>query len=149
MSVEVRVVDVADIEPLLVLREEVFCAEQGVPVELERDAHDATAVHLAAYVDGALMGTCRLLRGPELWKLGRMAVRSAARGTGVGRALLVRAEHHAREAGARRLGFTAQTQAIRFYAGAGYRTSGGLLDDAGIPHVWMERSLWDAGGAPA
>ncbi|MCC6830697.1 MAG: GNAT family N-acetyltransferase [Thermoleophilia bacterium] len=128
-------------EPLLLLREEVFCAEQGVPLDEERDAHDATALHLVAFAGGDLVGTCRLLAGDGLWKLGRMAVRRSARGTGVGLALLAEAERQALARGARRLGFTAQTQAIGFYRRGGYRTLGGIFDDAGIPHVWMERPL--------
>lgn len=141
MSVEVREALPAELEPLLLLREEVFCAEQGVPLDEERDAHDATALHLVALVAGDLVGTCRLLAGDGLWKLGRMAVRRSARGTGVGLALLAEAERQAVARGARRMGFTAQTHAIAFYRRGGYRTLGGVFDDAGIPHVWMERPL--------
>ena len=142
-AVEVRPAREDEMEPLLLLREEVFCAEQGVPVEEERDAHDAAALHLVALTEGALVGTCRLLRGDGTWKLGRMAVRRGARGTGVGMAMLLEAERQAVSRGARRLGFSAQTHAIGFYRRAGYRTRGGLFDDAGIPHVWMERPLTD------
>jgi len=141
MRLEVREALPAELEPLLLLREEVFCAEQGVPVDEERDAHDATAVHLVALASGNLVGTCRLLAGDGLWKLGRMAVRRSARGTGVGLALLEEAERLALARGARRMGFTAQTHAIGFYRRGGYRTLGGIFDDAGIPHVWMERPL--------
>ncbi|MFN8122811.1 MAG: GNAT family N-acetyltransferase [Thermoleophilia bacterium] len=141
MSLEVREARPAEMEPLLLLREEVFCAEQGVPLDEERDAYDATALHLVALASGELVGTCRLLAGDGLWKLGRMAVRRAARGTGVGMALLAEAERCALARGARRLGFTAQTHAIGFYRRGGYRTLGGVFDDAGIPHVWMERPL--------
>lgn len=142
-GVRVRQAAPHEMEPLLVLREEVFCAEQGVPVEEERDALDATAIHLIAERDGVLVGTCRLLPGDPRWKLGRMAVRRPARGLGVGLALLHHAERHALAHGAQRMAFTAQMQAIGFYARAGYRTLGGVFDDAGIPHVWMERHLCD------
>lgn len=141
MSVVVREAAPDELEPLLLLREEVFCAEQGVPLDEERDAYDAVAVHLVAFAGAELVGTCRLVAGDALWKLGRMAVRRAARGTGVGMALLVEAERVAAARGARRLGFTAQMHAIGFYRRGGYRTLGGVFDDAGIPHVWMERPL--------
>jgi predicted GNAT family N-acyltransferase len=130
-----------ELESLLMLREEVFCDEQGVPVDEERDAHDASALHLIALDGGEVVGTCRLIAGDPAWKLGRMAVRRAARGRGVGTALLVEAERAAVTHGARRLGFSAQTHAIGFYRRGGYRTVGGVFDDAGIPHVWMERAL--------
>ncbi len=138
---EVRAALPPELESLLALREEVFCAEQGVPVEEERDAHDASALHLIALEDGAVVGTCRLIAGDPVWKLGRMAVRRTARGRGVGLALLVEAERLAAARGAARLGFSAQTHAIGFYRRGGYRTNGGVFDDAGIPHVWMERPL--------
>jgi predicted GNAT family N-acyltransferase len=142
VNVVVREAAPGELEPLLLLREEVFCSEQGVPLEEERDAHDASALHLVAVAGGDLVGTCRLIAGDDgLWKLGRMAVRRAARGTGVGMALLAEAERAAAARGARRLGFTAQTHAIGFYRRGGYRTLGGVFDDAGIPHVWMERPL--------
>jgi predicted GNAT family N-acyltransferase len=40
VSVEVRVARAADLAPLLALRHEVFCVEQGVPVELEQDGRE-------------------------------------------------------------------------------------------------------------
>ncbi len=46
-----------DLAAALELRRRVFCEEQGVPEELERDAHDATALHLVA--DRALRGRGR------------------------------------------------------------------------------------------
>jgi predicted GNAT family N-acyltransferase len=88
------------------------------------------------------VGTCRLLAGAGgEWTLGRMAVRRGRRGAGVGRALSREAERRARAAGARRLRLSAQMHAVRFYSGLGYRTSGGVYDDAGIPHVTMARAL--------
>ena len=48
---------------LYALRHEVFVLEQRVPVELERDDHDLTADHLAAWreEDGRLVGVLRML----------------------------------------------------------------------------------------
>lgn len=40
--------DPADREACFAVRKEVFVAEQGVPEDIEYDAHDADAVHLLA-----------------------------------------------------------------------------------------------------
>ena len=46
---------------LLAIRQRVFVEEQGVPRELEHDAHDASAIHLLALSDRDPVGTARLL----------------------------------------------------------------------------------------
>jgi putative N-acetyltransferase (TIGR04045 family) len=140
---EVRTARPGEVEALLLLREEVFCAEQGVPVAEERDALDATALHLVAVGPaGDVVGTCRLVarEGGE-WSLGRMAVRREWRGRGVGRLLVREAERQARAGGARTVALGAQMHAVRFYSGLGYRSRGGVYPDAGIPHVRMARPL--------
>ncbi|WP_374193657.1 GNAT family N-acetyltransferase [Streptomyces sp. S-9] len=56
--------DPADREACFAVRKEVFVAEQGVPEDIEYDAHDADAVHLLAVAeDGTPLGTARLLHG--------------------------------------------------------------------------------------
>ena len=126
----------------MALRLEVFCGEQGVPVALERDEHDATALHLVALDPaGGVVGTCRLLDGGEEWRLGRMAVARPARGRGVGRAMLAAAHDQARARGGRAVVLHAQTHAIPFYAAAGYVARGPEFMDAGIPHREMRIEL--------
>ncbi|MET7678691.1 hypothetical protein ABZX94_28505, partial [Streptomyces seoulensis] len=56
--------DPADREACFAVRKEVFVGEQGVPEDIEYDAHDATALHvLATGADGIPLGTGRLLHG--------------------------------------------------------------------------------------
>lgn len=133
------------------LRHRVFCEEQGVPPALERDGRDEACVHLAALDQaGAVVGTCRLLPGAPgaARRLGRMAVAPEARGRGVAGALLGAAHAHAAAAGATRMELSAQAPVIRVYAGAGYRTHGGVYEEAGIPHVRMSRPLAEGGLSP-
>ncbi|MGM0356276.1 GNAT family N-acetyltransferase, partial [Streptomyces sp. ECR3] len=64
---EIRVAeDPADREACFAVRKEVFVLEQGVPEDIEYDAHDAGAVHVLALrrEDGLPLGTGRLLYGP-------------------------------------------------------------------------------------
>ncbi|MBT2479056.1 GNAT family N-acetyltransferase [Streptomyces sp. ISL-94] len=148
----VRVADgEADREACFAVRSEVFVVEQSVPESIEYDAYDAGALHvLAVGPDGSALGTGRLLHGAAalaktgdlaVGSLGRLAVRAAARGLGVGVALI-----HAIEAEALRLGLAAvdlgaQTHALGFYERLGYAAYGPEFQDAGIPHRAMRRAL--------
>ena len=141
MSVEVRVGGADDLPALLALRHEVFCVEQGVPVDLEQDGLDTTALHLVALDGGDVVGTCRILTGGDSWRLGRMAVRADRRADGIGRQLMDLAHREARAAGARRVSLAAQTPVQGFYARQGYISRGDVFMEAGIPHIRMDREL--------
>ncbi len=70
-----------------------------------------------------------------------MAVRAPWRGRGVGSALLVHLVALAAARGDAKVMLNAQTQALPFYARHGFAVVGEPFDEAGIPHVAMERSL--------
>ncbi|MFD6249224.1 GNAT family N-acetyltransferase [Streptomyces roseolus] len=141
-----------DREACFAVRREVFVEEQGVPAEIEYDTYDATAVHvLAVRADGVPLGTGRLLLGADatgktgadasVGSLGRLAVAGAARGLGVGAALVRAIEDAARERGLTAVDLHAQTHALGFYERLGYVAYGGEFPDAGIPHRAMRRVL--------
>ncbi|MFF4869079.1 GNAT family N-acetyltransferase [Streptomyces sp. NPDC003444] len=141
-----------DREACFAVRREVFVEEQGVPRELEYDAYDATAVHvLAVREDGLPLGTGRLLHGADalgktggdasVGSLGRLAVAKAARGLGVGAALVRGIEEAARERGLTAVDLHAQTHALGFYERLGYEAYGPEFPDAGIPHRAMRKAL--------
>lgn len=126
----------------LQLRHEVFTLEQGVPPELDHDAGDAGAVHAVACApDGTVLGTGRLVAQDGGGRIGRMAVRRAARGQGVGRALLRALEAAGADQGLLQLRLHAQEHARGFYAAAGYQPVGAPFQEAGIAHVRMQREL--------
>lgn len=121
------------------LRRAVFIDEQGVPEALEWDADDAGSLHFLV-VDraGQAIACARLLPDGHI---GRMAVLPDWRGRGVGRALLAAVLDAAQAHGHDTLRLSAQTHAAAFYARAGFSTVGGEYQEAGIPHVAMEKSL--------
>ena len=123
------------------LRERVFCGEQGVSLEAERDGRDPEALHVVAFADGRLLGTCRVLLEGDDARLGRMAVAPDVRGRGVGSAVLHAAEQLARDAGARRMTLHAQTYARGVYDRAGYEPLGDPFVEEGIDHIAMEKPL--------
>ena len=132
-----------ELPAILALRQEVFCVEQGVPEELDRDGRDGAALHLVAAAGPRVIGTCRLVGGgrQETWRLGRMAVARDWRGRGVGGAILVEAHRQAALRGVRRVVLAAQLPARDFYARHGYEPYGDEFEEAGIPHVAMARVL--------
>ncbi|MER7828453.1 GNAT family N-acetyltransferase [Streptomyces sp. NPDC096097] len=151
-TVEVRVaVSEEDLTSCFAVRSEVFVVEQSVPESIEYDAYDADAVHvLAVDVDGVPLGTGRLLYGPvalgktgdlTVGSLGRLAVAKAARGLGVGVALVRAIEAEAARRGLTAVNLGAQTHALGFYERLGYVAYGPEFQDAGIPHRAMRRPL--------
>jgi predicted GNAT family N-acyltransferase len=134
--------DEEELAAALALRIEVFCGEQGVAFDGDRDGLDDDAVHLVAVEDDAVIGTCRLLiESGGTARFGRLCVRASARGTGVGALLLAEAEREARARGARRIGMHAQTDALALYRRAGFRPYGEHFDEEGIEHLGMEKHL--------
>jgi len=124
---------------LSAIRRAVFIDEQGVPEALEWDADDADAKHLLAVLaDGTPIGCARLLPDGHI---GRMAVLPAWRGRGVGRALLAAAIRLARAQGHATIRLSAQTHAAKFYADAGFVAEGDPYEEAGIPHIAMQKCL--------
>ncbi|MFF8605180.1 GNAT family N-acetyltransferase [Streptomyces sp. NPDC015346] len=141
-----------DREACFAVRRDVFVVEQRVPQEIEYDRYDETAVHvLAVREDGLPLGTGRLLHGADavgktggdasVGSLGRLAVAKAARGLGVGVALVRAIEDAARARGLKAVDLHAQTHALGFYERLGYEAYGPEFPDAGIPHRAMRRAL--------
>ena len=132
----------ADWPQVAALRTRVFVEEQGVPAEVERDAHDATAVHaLAEDEDGRVVATGRLLVRCGRAVIGRMAVDAAARGCGYGAAVLAELHRQAVRHGVTEVELHAQVTARGFYERAGYTAVGDVYEEAGIAHVTMRRPL--------
>jgi len=121
------------------LRSEVFVEEQGVPRDVEWDGRDATATHvLAEGDDGAVIGCGRLL---DDGRVGRLAVRRSARGTGIGARMLNELVRLARQRGATEVYLHAQADAVIFYERAGFLRRGEPFEEAGIMHLDMHQPL--------
>ena len=140
-------VDEAERDAAMALRFEVFVDEQAVPRDEEIDAHDETASHFGALQDGVLVGVARVLdAGGGVAKIGRVAVRRSARGTGTGRILMERVVEWCRAQGYHEAMLDAQVQVEDFYARLGFVSEGEVFVDAGIDHIRMRKRLT---GSPA
>lgn len=126
------------------LRHEVFVIEQGVPPALEQDAADAMAIHLAARLGDAIIGTLRLLVQDDHVKLGRVAVTASHRRRGIARAMMLQAIEHCRTQGISVMSLHAQTSSRALYDSLGFSPAGTVFMEAGLPHIRMDLSIGTA-----
>lgn len=124
---------------LSAIRKSVFVEEQGVPLEIELDAADATATHFLLWDwHGNPIACARLL--PE-GKVGRMAVLPQWRGKGLGDRLLTAVIAEAKRRGWFELRAAAQASVTAFYTQAGFEPVGDPFVAAGIDHQMMRLFL--------
>lgn len=136
-----RIAGDEELAAALALRERVFCGEQGVTLEGDRDGLDDQAIQLVALDGYDVVGTCRVLVDGELARFGRLCVAPEARRRGLAAALLAEAERQARAARAARMRLHAQSSALGLYERAGYVAAGEPFDEEGIEHLVMEKRL--------
>lgn len=117
-----------------------FVGEQKITEAEEFDNLHGAAVHLLAVRDGAPVGTARVFSGED-GRIGRICVLKAARGTGLGAALVEAGIAQLKAEGSRRVMLDAQVYALPFYEKLGFVAYGPEFDDAGIPHQRMSRAL--------
>ncbi|MCU1455734.1 MAG: GCN5-related N-acetyltransferase [Acidimicrobiales bacterium] len=109
---------------------------------------DPAAIHLAASVDGEVVGVVSgspvegpLNGGPGSWQLSSMAVREPWRAHGIGAALLTRLVDEVTEQGGRLIWARARDSALGFYERHGFRTIGDGFDHARLPHHYVVRAV--------
>jgi predicted GNAT family N-acyltransferase len=133
MSLQIS--ETRDIAACRALRRVVFIEEQGVSEAIEVDTEDEAAIHLLAAVDGAQVGSARLLLRGDHAKIGRVCVLASARGRGIGAALIRAAVERLRQIeGVAAVKLGAQTHALGFYQALGFEAFGPEYQDAGIAH---------------
>lgn len=127
-----------DCERLRQIRQDVFVEEQGVPVDIEWDGRDADSWHVLVMADAVPVATGRLQTNG---KIGRMAVRRAWRGMGLGTRVLEQLIRIAHEQLLETVYLHAQQHATDFYLRHGFVTYGEPFEEAGIPHCAMRKQI--------
>lgn len=132
-----------ELQRIHIARQQVFAVEQDCVFQ-DADEVDEQSAHLAAWCeDGVLLAYARLVDPGVKYaepSIGRVLTTAAARGTGVGRALVRRAVDHATTAfPGQGLRISAQLRLERFYADVGFVSVGEPYLEDGMPHVEMLR----------
>jgi putative N-acetyltransferase (TIGR04045 family) len=141
------------------IRHQVFVLEQGLfgggygasggDDTDDRDGDPAT-IHVVGRADETICGTVRLYPlGPRAggrWKGDRLAVLAGYRHLGLGAPLVRFAVSSAARLGGREMEAFIQPGNVAFFRWLGWRTAGGLVGYAGIPHQCMLIDLTAAPG---
>lgn len=137
-----RDLTVEDLYAIVAAREEVFVVEQQCPFR-DADGLDPHAWHLWGSLDGELAAFARLLPPGVKYtepSIGRVLTTRAARGRGLGRALMKEALDRTAELFPGlpiRIG--AQLYLREFYESFGFETASDVYEDDRIPHIEMLR----------
>lgn len=127
------------------LRTDVFYLEQRITEEeLDRWDRDPATRHIWASDSDGAVAYCRVVRNDSpdpadlgiSQSIGRVVVRSDARGRGIAHELLRQA---LREVGNNPVVLHAQDHLTSFYTAHGFEAYGEVFDEAGIPHRRMRR----------
>ena len=143
-SVPFAALTVAELYEALQLRSEVFVMEQA-GIYQDMDGSDPEAVHVFGAADGQLVAYARCfavgVKFPEA-SIGRVIIRKAMRGGGMGHELMRQAiacvfEH----SGVQSIRIGAQARLEKFYVQHGFVKAGETYIEDGIPHVEMLRAV--------
>jgi ElaA protein len=123
------------------LRQDVFVIEQDCPYpDLDgRDLEPGTR-HVLVQEDDGLLGYARVLDDGDVWRIGRVVLARAARGRGLGDAVMTGA---LQVCGGRDVVLDAQAPLAGWYATLGFTVTGPEFLDDGIPHLPMRRRAVD------
>jgi predicted GNAT family N-acyltransferase len=126
----------------LAVRRTVFIEEQQIAAEEEYDGQDEAALHFIALDGAQVIGTARLrFSAAASAKIERMAVLKPFRQQGIGRGILVCIEQELKNRHISQAVLHAQTTAAPFYRACGFKETGSIFQEAGIPHIKMSKQL--------
>jgi ElaA protein len=128
-----------DLQEAHAIRRKVFMEEQGISEADEMDGTDGSCVHLVAYEGDVPVATGRIRITLDEYNIGRVAVLPAHRGRHYGVFVMQVLIHACFSMGGERQTVHAQVPVRAFYEKLGFAAYGGVYEEAGIPHISMER----------
>ena len=117
----------------------VFCGEQGVPYDIERDEFEDDAVHVLGEIGDEPVAAGRVRFLEDFAKLERIAVRQPYRGQGIGSEVTEFLVTLAQERSYSSYRMHAQSHLETFYGKLGFRAVGEPFLEADIEHLLMVR----------
>jgi predicted GNAT family N-acyltransferase len=130
---------------LVDFRRRILRTPLGLDFTPEQLAKEQADIHIAAFLDGELVG-CVVLTAVDgshgsVVQLRQMAVDPDRQGRGIGAQILSFAEKLAVERGRREIILHARENATPFYQKAGYVPTGGIFTEVTVPHRKMVKRL--------
>ncbi len=124
------------------IRYKVFTLEQGFDANVDLDEMDNKSIHILVYIDKKPIATGRMFKeSKDSFHIGRLAVLKEYRDQGVGSFVLAIFERKAKDMGATSINIGSQIDKAEFYEKNGYKKYGDIFDDAGYPHIMMNKVL--------
>lgn len=126
------------------VREEVFQKEQCIEAKLDFDGEDENSLHFVAYNDEEKpVGTARVrfFDQGKTAKIERLAVLPDYRNQGVGSAIMDSIEEYLGNRNVHKAYLNSQKHVASYYEKRGYAKVGDEFEEAGIPHVKMEKTF--------
>lgn len=130
-----------EINDAMVVRKHVFVEEQQVPLDIELDEYDETAIHFVGYLNDEPVCASRLRIINNCGKLERICVLKRYRGNGYGVQVIKAMEEKLLQKNVSISKLNAQVQAVDFYKKLGYDVISKPFTEANILHVTMEKQL--------
>lgn len=120
------------------LRDEVLRKPLGMSLYDENLDRDKTDTHIAAFVDGKLIGVLILtVINENTLKMRQVAVNESYQNLKIGTALVLFAESHAKNNGFTAIVLHARKVATGFYLKLGYHVQGNEFLEINLPHYEM------------
>lgn len=133
-----------DLNRCLAIRRTVFIEEKNVPESIEVDEMDCLegpCKHFIVCCNGVDVGAFRLRVNGDCVRLQRFCFLAKERGKGYGSETMRFIEKWSNETGIKKIEFDAKLESSRFYVKNGYVVVSDEFEEAGIPHVKMEKVL--------
>jgi len=119
------------------VRNTVFCIEQQISKEIERDGNDAEGMHVVLYENGSPVTAARIIKTDNQYRIGRVATIKEYRGRGYGTIVVKTLIDWAFTNGINEVFIHSQKHAEEFYKALGFKSFGGFFEEAGIKHINM------------
>jgi len=142
MILVTRALSEEQIQQAYKVRRKVFVEEQGIAENIVFDGFDKNADHFVASIEGIVVGSLRV-RYPDsvTAKIERLAVLPAARGAGVATELMEFVLNYLKNKDIRKAVLDSQSYVRKLYEELGFSQVGDEFQEAGIPHVKMEKVI--------
>jgi len=127
---------------ILKMRDEIMRRPIGLTLSEKDVADDDISEHVWLRAGDEIKATVKLVpEGEGVVRLRMVAVSPESQGLGLGRLVILYCEEYAASRGYSRIVFDARLSVEGFYLKLGYKTTGGVYESVGIPHVFMTKDI--------